>query len=179
MKVFNLIATLLLLIVCLSSASPIKLTTSNFDSQIATGKWFIKFFAPWCGHCKALAPTWDSLSNDAPTGVNIAHVDCTTDPELCKKHQVRGYPTLQFFKNGAMVSNYEGGRTLQDLSNFAKTQADVVAVDKKEEVNRSTSLVGPIPVFGVFAVGMMFVFYLMHTKHSRDPTESHLIKTTL
>ena len=58
------------------------------------GVAFVKFFAPWCGHCKRLAPAWDQLSAAFSTNkeVKIAKVDCTSDDnknkELCNEHKV-------------------------------------------------------------------------------------------
>ena len=34
----------------------------SFNHQISSGDYFIKFFAPWCGHCKKLAPVWTDLA---------------------------------------------------------------------------------------------------------------------
>ena len=53
------------------------LTGAAFDAVIAAkGMTFIKFFAPWCGHCKAMATAWEEFA-DAVDNVNVAEVDCT------------------------------------------------------------------------------------------------------
>lgn len=62
---------------------------------------FIKFYAPWCGHCKSLAPVWDELGRDLKGKVMIGKVDCTTETSVAGRFGVRGYPTLKFFPAGA------------------------------------------------------------------------------
>ena len=49
-----------------------------------TKPWFIKFYAPWCGHCKALTPVWEELSMNNKS-FNVAKVDCTDEDnyEVC------------------------------------------------------------------------------------------------
>jgi len=48
-----------------------ELTAETFDDHVATGQHFIKFYAPWCSHCKHLAPTWDELANVYSTDITV------------------------------------------------------------------------------------------------------------
>ncbi|KAH8368110.1 hypothetical protein KR084_007024 [Drosophila pseudotakahashii] len=98
---------------------------AEFDEAIAEGVAFIKFYAPWCGHCQKLQPTWEQLateSHQAQSGVKIAKVDCTApeNKQVCIDQQVEGYPTLFLYKNGQRQNEYEGSRSLPELQAYLK-----------------------------------------------------------
>lgn len=53
------------------------------------------FHAPWCSHCKDLAPIYEKVAPEFKKKVNIAKVDCVANDALCKQNFVRGFPTLK------------------------------------------------------------------------------------
>ena len=70
-----------------------------------------EFFAPWCGHCKALAPEYETAATALKEkNIPIVKVDCTEEADLCKDHDVQGYPTLKVFRGLDNVSPYSGQR---------------------------------------------------------------------
>ena len=101
------------------------LTGDSFETSIAGKGAFIKFYAPWCGHCKKLAPAWDQLHGEFEDNkdVLIGDVDCTAEENkaICSQMGVRGFPTLKYFTGGdPSGENYEGGRDFDALLSFAK-----------------------------------------------------------
>jgi len=105
-----------------ANASVTSLTPENYDALTGGKTVFIKFFAPWCGHCKKMAPDWETLATaweGHPVGL-IAEVDCTTDAKpLCEENGVKGFPSLKYGDPGAL-EDYKGGRTLKDFEKFAE-----------------------------------------------------------
>ena len=85
----------------------------------------VKFYAPWCGHCKTLAPTWDTITkklNGKQTKggkkIWITKVDADANSEQAQVHGIQGFPTIKVF-NGGKVSEYKGGRDMQSIESFA------------------------------------------------------------
>lgn len=94
----RLSSVILILVISVACGSVIPLTNSNFYQSIKDGNFFVKFYAPWCGHCKELAPTWEKLSQQQTSGVKIAKVNCDEERELAKQIGITGFPTLIFYK---------------------------------------------------------------------------------
>lgn len=99
-----------------------ELTGEIFKSGIQSGITFVKFFTPWCGHCKRLSPTWNTLRQKFATqnSVNIFKVNCNSDvnKELCNNEKIEGFPTLFLYKDGVKISEYIGSRSVEDLTHF-------------------------------------------------------------
>jgi protein disulfide-isomerase len=101
------------------------LDAERFTKLITTTRdaWFVKFYAPWCGHCQAMAPAWAELGKEMQGELNVAEVNCEVEKRLCKDLKLRGYPTILFFQNGERVE-YDGLRGLGDLVSYARKAVD-------------------------------------------------------
>ena len=128
----------LALLTLAASASAIELTPDTWDEKTAGKTVFVKFFAPWCGHCKAMKPAWDSLMTEyeGSETVLVADVDCIGDGKaLCEKVGVKGFPTVKFGDPSAL-EDYKGGRDLDALKSFAgdlKPMCNVATHDNCDE----------------------------------------------
>jgi protein disulfide-isomerase A6 len=105
----------------------VTLGAQSFDN-VVNGKKdvLVEFYAPWCGHCKRLAPDWEKIAQsfDGEDGVVIAKVDCDEHKDLGTKHGVSGYPTLKFFAKGSTEGEvYSGGRSPKEVVEFLNEKA--------------------------------------------------------
>jgi len=104
------------------SAEVISLTPENYSSATAGKTVFIKFFAPWCGHCKSMASDWEKLAAkyEGSESELIAEVDCTieTNDGICAENGVQGFPTLKY-GDASALEDYQGGRDYDSLESFA------------------------------------------------------------
>ncbi|XP_020114869.1 protein disulfide isomerase-like 2-3 [Ananas comosus] len=109
------------------TSASIELTSRNFDELVLKSKdlWIVEFFAPWCGHCKKLAPEWKKAANNLKGKVKLGHVDCDAEKSLMSRFNVQGFPTILVF--GADKSSpfpYEGARAAAAIESFALEQLE-------------------------------------------------------
>jgi len=112
------------------ASNVLDLVPDNFGSVIGKGKpGLVEFFAPWCGHCKNLAPIYEQLGDaysHAKDKVIIAKVDADGEGrELGEKYDVSGFPTLKWFSADGTAETYEGGRDLDGLASFITSKTGV------------------------------------------------------
>ncbi|XP_030756233.1 protein disulfide-isomerase A6 homolog isoform X2 [Sitophilus oryzae] len=103
----------------------IELTDSNFDKLVLQSDdlWLVEFFAPWCGHCKNLAPHWAKAAAELKGKVKLGALDATVNTVKSSQYGIQGYPTIKFFapgsKSSSSAEDYDGGRTSSDIVNWA------------------------------------------------------------
>merc|ERR1711879_447940 len=77
-----------------------QLDSSNFDRLVlkSPDAWLVEFYAPWCGHCKNLAPQWERAAASLEGVVGVGAVNCDEDKnkQLCGQYGIQGFPTIKF-----------------------------------------------------------------------------------
>ena len=107
-----------------AASSVLDLIPENFDDIVLKSKKpaLVEFFAPWCGHCKKLAPIYEELAQSfdfAKDKVSIAKVDADAEKDMGRRFGVQGFPTIKWFDGKSDVpTDYNGGRDLESLSSF-------------------------------------------------------------
>jgi protein disulfide-isomerase-like protein len=140
----------------LSLSEVIVLSSDNWKEELNKHEFTaVKFYAPWCGHCKKLAPVWDELSEivakEKGDKFGIAKVDCTINSAQCG--DVRSYPTLKFFRKDVPDDDqYDGERDLASMQKWLDTKekgsfSDVVEFTSLTELDNAVKNYDSVFVF--------------------------------
>ncbi|KAG6787061.1 hypothetical protein POTOM_008689 [Populus tomentosa] len=125
-QIWYALGTMALLAVSALADDVVVLTEDNFEKEVGQDKGaLVEFYAPWCGHCKKLAPEYEKLGSSfkKAKAVLIGKVDCDEHKGVCSKYGVSGYPTLQWFPKGSLEpKKYEGPRTAEALAEFVNNE---------------------------------------------------------
>jgi len=117
----------------------------SIDALVADGSkdLLIEFYAPWCGHCKQLAPIYDQLATEFSSvdSVVIAKMDATSN-DAPEDLSINGFPSIKFWKAGAsrVPIDYDGERTVKGFRKFLKAKAGVPFTLPKKQKPRKAEL---------------------------------------
>ncbi|KAK4721590.1 hypothetical protein R3W88_011823 [Solanum pinnatisectum] len=116
------------------------LKEGNFSEFIAKNKYvMVEFYAPWCGHCQALAPEYAAAATELKgENVMLAKVDATEEAELAQKYDVQGYPTVFFLIDG-VHKTYNGERNKDAIISWIKKKtgpvlSNITTVEEAEQI---------------------------------------------
>lgn len=107
-----------------SGSDVVQLNEANFNALVleSNDEWLVEFYAPWCGHCKNLAPEWETAATSLKnSGVKLGAVDATVESSLASKYGVQGYPTIKVFPPGkkGKAQDYKGPREANGIVDYA------------------------------------------------------------
>eukprot|EP01069_Polyplicarium_translucidae_P002207 Polyplicarium_translucidae@DN1954_c0_g1_i1.p1 len=143
----------------------VALTEAEFPNFMTENRIaLVMFYAPWCGHCKKLAPDYDkaalALKED---GVPLCKVDATVETGLAQTHGVRAYPTIKLFRNGK-PEDYTGGRSEEQMVSWVRQMTGpAVSVVDSEGAKKAISDATGIVVVGHFASSESPMFKIFET----------------
>lgn len=131
------------------------LTQDNFQTAIKENAYvLVEFYAPWCGHCKSLAPEYEKAAAELEkqgSTIKLAKVDATVESSLAEQFNVRGYPTLKFFRNEQPIE-YNGGRVADEIVSWVTKKTGPPAFELDSVDNAEAFLLNnKVVVVGFFA----------------------------
>jgi len=115
------------------------LVAKEYQKYMDSGKdLFVEFYAPWCGHCKKLAPIYEELGKhykEKKENIVIAKMDATANDIPDPRVKVKGFPTLKYFHKDGEIVDYSGDRSLENLKEFVDKQLGITKEEPESEAD--------------------------------------------
>ncbi len=88
----------------------INVTLSSWDKEVIqdTGLIMVDFWATWCGPCRMVSPIVEELATEYAGKAKFVKVNTDESSDLASRYNIRGIPTLMFFKDGKSVDHIVG-----------------------------------------------------------------------
>ncbi|KAK5044720.1 hypothetical protein LTR84_010494 [Exophiala bonariae] len=124
---------------------------AHFADTIKQGYWWVKHYSPYCGHCQAIAPHWQTLyefyaTSDPLEGMtkggqpdlsspnsfhgfynfHFASLNCIAYGDVCVKNGIQAWPSFVLYKDGQMVEKYSGQRTMEAFSSYVEEKLEQI-----------------------------------------------------
>lgn len=120
----------------------VTLTKDNFSDFISKGRKIVEFYAPWCGHCKQLAPEYEAAAkqlSEKKRKTKLGKMDATVEGGIASEYGVQGYPTMFYFVDG-VKAEYNGPRQEQGIVDWVEArERDPVELCTEEELKEKVS----------------------------------------
>jgi thioredoxin 1 len=95
-----------------------EVSSQDFDQEVikSTIPVLVDFWAPWCGPCKAIAPSVDALAEELAGKLKVVKVNTDEASDVAGKYGVMSIPTLLVIKGGEVVETLVGNQSKQAIA---------------------------------------------------------------
>ncbi|MCC6859460.1 MAG: thioredoxin [Bryobacterales bacterium] len=94
----------------MAGSNTLTFSDAAFDNEVLNSDLpvLVDFWAEWCGPCRMMAPTIETVATEYAGRVKVGKLDVDANGQTAMRYNIRGIPTLLLFKNGRVVEQRVG-----------------------------------------------------------------------